>query len=161
LISYPQVERSIVEQLAKLFCDRFGFTGREAIAGTATSGIPHAVLLADRLGLPFVYVAPGGDQEGGIKGLFTPGQQVIMVEDHITTGSSVLESAMALRVAGAHVDRCLAIFTYNTDTAKKRFEDLRIDLATLCGLDTLLDMATSDRRVSEEAANAVLDWVGD
>jgi orotate phosphoribosyltransferase len=141
--------------------NQVGLSSLDVLAGTATSGIPHAALLADRLSFPLVYVDGSNTDWSSVKGEPRTGTRIVIVEDHVTTGSSVLESVALLRDRGARVDWCLAIFTYNMQRARERFEEMNLRLASLCDLNTLLDTAVEDGTIAASARSIVLDWVRD
>jgi orotate phosphoribosyltransferase len=161
LISHPGAWRVVVDGLVDILSNQVGLSSLDVLAGTATSGIPHAALLADRLSLPLVYVDGSNTDWSSVKGEPRTGTRIVIVEDHVTTGSSVLESVALLRDRGARVDWCLAIFTYNMQRARERFEAMNLRLASLCDLNTLLDTAVEDGTIAASARSIVLDWVRD
>ncbi|MCL4159874.1 UNVERIFIED_CONTAM: hypothetical protein GTU68_061385, partial [Idotea baltica] len=112
-LSYPEIRTQIKNALAD--AAKAKYPGLEAIAGVATAGIPQGALVADALGVPFVYVrakAKGHGMENLIEGKVTPGQKVVLVEDLVSTGGSSLKAAEALKAADMEVMGMLAIFTY-------------------------------------------------
>ena len=116
----------------------------DAVSATATAGIAHGALLADRAGLPFSYVrasAKGHGRENRIEGQVTAGQRVVLVEDLVSTGGSVLSAAEALRQAGATVAAAFAIFTYGFPEAGRAFDAAGLPLVTLTDVDTLAEVA--------------------
>jgi orotate phosphoribosyltransferase len=147
LISHPEQWRQVLDSLeARLRDGNF-----DAIDGVATSGIPHASVLAHRLDKPLAYVS-----DGQLLGAVRKGERAVIVEDLVTTGKSVLEAAAGLREHGIQTDRCVAIFTYSREqpsleTAGIRFEPLS-DLATL------LQVGVAHAYFAETERDAVLDW---
>lgn len=164
LISYPEKWKYIIDSFITIITCIIRLENFDVLAGTATSGIPHASLVADKLNLPMVYVdfeRYDKDQHSCIEGSVQKGDRVVMVEDHITTGKSVLSSARVLREFGANVDRCLAIFTYGTDKSKSTFKEEGIRLIPLCDLSTLMDVAIGMKYIKPQDQKAVVQWLED
>jgi len=164
LISYPEQWKYIIDSFITIIICIIGSEIFDVLAGTATSGIPHASLVADKLNLPMVYVDFENydkDQHSCIAGNVQKGDRVVMVEDHITTGKSVLSSARVLREFGANVDRCLAIFTYGTEKSKSTFKEAGVRLIPLCDLSTLMEVAITMKYIKPEDQKAVVDWLED
>jgi orotate phosphoribosyltransferase len=160
-MSHPGAWRVVGDAFLDLLGQTTGVTGVDALAGTATSGIPHASVLANRLRRPLVYVTFEDAKEGRVEGIVETEDRVVMIEDHISTGSSVLASAAVLRSRGARVDWCLAIFTYGYPVARANFDKRRMTFETLCDLETLLAVATERGDIDEEQKQAVLEWRSD
>lgn len=164
LISYPEKWGIIIDSFVTGIINIIGMKNIDVIAGTATSGIPHAALIAERLNLPLIYVKFGHNDEveySSIEGKIKEGQRILMIEDHITTGKSVLSSAKVLRESGAIVDWCVSIFTYGTEKAKKTFNDQKINLLTLCDLSSLMDIAIEKKYITDKDQEIVLSWLKD
>lgn len=160
LLSDPKRRRLVVaaflEQLRKRRL------GCEVVAGTATAGIPWASLLAERLNKPLVYVrgAPKGHGKGNrIEGRLRRGQQVLVVEDLISTGGSSLQAVEALRAAGGKVRGCVAIFSYGLDRAASAFAAARVPLLPLCTLPELLEVAVARRKLTAAQYDRVYEFV--
>jgi orotate phosphoribosyltransferase len=156
--------------LRRLVADRFAEVVRgqgvasTAVAGTATAGIPHATLLADRLGLPLVYVRSEAKAHGRgqrIEGRLEAGARVALVEDTISTGGSSLSAAEALREAGATVTALVALFTYGFPAATEAFAAAGLPVATLTDYDALLARAIREGRVTPEDLAALREWRAD
>lgn len=140
--------------------DRLGLEP-DVVAGTATAGIPHAALLADRLGLPLVYVrgaAKGHGKGNRIEGRLASGQQVLLIEDLISTGGSSLSAARALTEAGARVAHVLAIFSYGFAQAAHQFGVEGIPLTALLTFEQVLDHLAGQGTLSRSDATALLSW---
>lgn len=139
-------QRNIVEDaLAKRI--RETFPDVEVLMGTATAGIAHAALAADRLGLPMGYVRASAKDHGRtnrIEGKLEPGQKVVVVEDLISTGGSVIEVVNALRAAGAEVLGVVALFTYGMAAADAAMEAADVQLTTLTCFDDVVRMAVAN-----------------
>lgn len=133
----------------------------EVVAGVATAGIPHGVLLADRMRLPFVYVrdkAKGHGRQNVIEGELKPGTSVLVVEDLISTGGSSLKAVEALREAGAAVVGVLAIFSYGFSDAQASFEAAHCPLITLSHYDALLAEAVRMEYISPQEQTVLAAW---
>jgi orotate phosphoribosyltransferase len=158
-LSYPDIRTSIKEALVETVRSRFPAV--ESVAGVATAGIPQGVLLADALNLPFLYVrdkAKGHGMTNRIEGKVTPGQQVVVVEDLISTGGSSLKVVDALREAGFEVLGMVAIFTYGFELARKNFEDKQVALYTLSDYNTMLGEAVKENYVAEHELASLREW---
>lgn len=132
-------------QVIKLLMQELEYFGEaDVIVGTATAGIPHATLIADRLDKPSAYVRGSKKSHGTarqIEGAAVNGKKVIVVEDLISTGGSSLNAVEALREDGAEVLGVIAIFSYGIKGAAQKFEAAGCDYSVLCDLDTLLEVA--------------------
>ena len=157
-LAFPEVRSAIAEGLTALARESGDF---DAVAGVATAGIPHATLVADRLGLPLAYVRSSAKSHGRgnrIEGRLTPKQRVIVVEDLISTGGSSLDAVAALRDAGVVVVATIAIFTYGFTAAGDRFAEANCPLATLTDYPTLITEAEVSGYVNAEQLEALKDW---
>ncbi|MEM6326467.1 MAG: orotate phosphoribosyltransferase [Bacteroidota bacterium] len=157
-LSHPEVRDRLVDGFVGL-ARRAG--GADAVSGTATAGIPHATLLADRLGLPLSYVrsrAKGHGRGNQIEGRIEAGQRVLVVEDLVSTGGSVIAAVEALREAGALVQTVLAVFTYGLDAAADAVSDAGFTLRTLTDFPALLDVAREDGHLGEQQIAVLDEW---
>ncbi len=158
VLSHPKVRDLIIEQLqSKLFA----FGDIDVIAGVATAGIPHGALLADRLGLPFIYVrssAKAHGRENKIEGEFSKGAKVLVIEDLISTGMSSLRACDALIDNGAEIRGVLAIFTYGFAQSKKAFSDRKIPMDTLTNYRSLLTEAVNSDYIAEADLHSLASW---
>ncbi len=162
LISHPEKWKLIIDSFVDVVKNVIGPGNFDLLAGTATSGIPHAALIADRLDVPLVYVDFERDKERGqVEGKLAQGNRAVIIEDHVTTGKSVLSSVSALRRAGAVVPWCVSIFTYLNEDAQRTFMNEDITFRPLCSLHTLLDVARDMKQIGEKEIQAVLSWVSD
>ncbi len=133
----------------------------EVVAGTATAGIPHATTLANLLECPLIYVRPIAKEHGmknQVEGPLEPGQQVVVVEDLISTGGSVLKVVKALRNAGSKVNHCLGIFSYGFPDTIQRFEEAGCQLHTLLGFEELLTYMQESGQLEKDQLETLLDW---
>ncbi|MDR3328677.1 MAG: orotate phosphoribosyltransferase [Prevotellaceae bacterium] len=143
-LAYPAVRSQLCSAFAALI--RAKYSDAEVIAGVATGAIAHGALVADRLGLPFVYVRAKAKEHGlqnRIEGELAPGRRVVVVEDLISTGGSSLSAVAALREAGAEVLGMVAIFSYGFAAAQKSFEQAGCALTTLSGYAALIEQAVA------------------
>lgn len=158
-IAYPHVRRLIADQLAALI--RQHYPQVEVIAGTATAGIPHAAFVAERLGLPMVYVRSKPKEHGQgrqIEGFVSSGQKVVMIEDLISTGGSVIEAAQAAEREGVNVIGCAAIFNYGLQKGQERFAQAGYPLVTLTDYDTLIDVALEQGTIDAADLALLRTW---
>jgi orotate phosphoribosyltransferase len=133
----------------------------DVIAGTATAGIPHATLLADRMSLPLAYIraeAKGHGKENKIEGRVEAGQRVVVVEDLVSTGGSSLSAVEAVRQQGATVEAVLAVFSYGFVEARERFDKAGLPLLVLTTFDVLVEVAASRHLISDEEVEELLAW---
>lgn len=158
-LAYPNVRSKIADGLTALI--RAHFSNVEAIAGTATAGIPHAAWVSERLNLPMCYVrnqAKGHGKGKQIEGKVDKGQKVVVVEDLISTGGSSLNAVRALREAGCQVLGIVAIFTYGLEKAKQAFAENNVEVYTLTDYDTLIETAVELGVVTEQDLTTLRKW---
>jgi orotate phosphoribosyltransferase len=158
-LAYPNVRNAIADGLTKLI--RAHFSDVEAIAGTATAGIPHAAWVSERLNLPMCYVrsqAKGHGKGKQIEGKVDKGQKVVVVEDLISTGGSSLNAVRALREAGCQVLGIVAIFTYGLEKGKQAFAENNVEVYTLTDYDTLIETAVELGVVTEQDLATLRKW---
>lgn len=161
-LSHPDVRDRIADGMAEVVRQRFA--GADAVSATATAGIAPGALLADRLGLPFSYVrarAKGHGRENRVEGAVAEGQRVVLVEDLVSTGGSVLSAADALRAQGAQVVAALAVFTYGFPEAARAFADAGLPLVTLTDFESLAGAAHQSGALADGAWDALADWRAD
>lgn len=159
-LGHPPIRRAIADGFADLIRRREMMP--ITIAGTATAGIPHAAWLAERLEAPMVYVRSEAKDHGQRQriegGELGPDDQVVVVEDLISTGGSALDAVSALRDTGAHVPAVLAIFSYNLDQADAAFRDAEVARHVLTDFQVLSSVARREHGLSEEAAATLETW---
>ena len=161
-MSFPAVRKQIAQGLADLIKEKY--PDAEVIAGTATAGIPHAAWIADILGLPMVYIRSKAKDHGTgrkIEGKISEGQKMVVVEDLISTGGSVIEASKAAELEGANVLGSVAIFTYELAKGTKNFADAGLAIDTLSNYSTLLEVAHETDYISEEELELLKDWSKD
>ena len=161
-MSFPAVRKQIAQGLADLIKEKY--PDAEVIAGTATAGIPHAAWIADILDLPMVYIRSKAKDHGTgrkIEGKISEGQKMVVVEDLISTGGSVIEASKAAELEGANVLGSVAIFTYELSKGTKNFADAGLAIDTLSNYSTLLEVAHETNYISEEELELLKDWSKD
>lgn len=150
ILSYPEARKQVEEGLAELI--RKHYPDCQLVAGTSTAGIPHAALVADILELPMAYVRGAAKDHGRnnrIEGKVGPGQKVVVVEDLISTGGSVVEVVEALREAGAEVLGIASIFTYGMQKGIDRLKDANVENNSLTSFSVLIKAAAEEGYISE------------
>ncbi len=158
-LSYPEVRTLIKDNLVRAI--QKNFSEVEAIAGVATAGIPQGALLADALGLPFIYVRSkpkGHGMENMIEGKVTPGQKVVVVEDLVSTGGSSLKATKDLLDSGFEVLGMVAIFTYGFDVAVENFKEAGIELICLSDYSAMLPQALANDYIDDETLASLVEW---
>lgn len=158
-LSFPSVRVFLRSEMAKIVEQQFGKP--DVIAGVATGAIAIGVLVAEELGVPFVYVRPEPKKHGRknqIEGHLESGQNVVVIEDLISTGKSSLQAVDALKETGAVVKGMVAIFTYEFEVAKQNFENQNIDLVTLSNYSHLLEQASDSNYISENDLETLGSW---
>lgn len=161
-MSYPAVRKAIAKGLAEKI--KLNYPDVEVIAGTATAGIAHAAWVADILDLPMVYIRSKAKDHGKgnqIEGQITPGQKMVVIEDLISTGGSVLEACQAAKREGAEVLGIAAIFTYELPKGTANFEASQIPLVTLTNYSTLLETALEAAYIQKEDLTLLNSWKQD
>ncbi len=156
-LSFPEVRRKIEKGLAELV--REHFPEASALFGTSTAGIAHAALTAEILDLPMGYVRGSAKDHGRqnqIEGALSEGQPVVVVEDLISTGGSVIDCVEVLRKNGAKVLGVVSIFTYGMEKGKKRLKDADVENYSLCDLDSLLPVAAGKGYIEEKEVAKLL-----
>ncbi len=158
-LSYPIVRTYLREQLSKLVLDKYGKPN--VIAGVATGAIAMGMLVAQELGLPFIYIRPEAKSHGRknqIEGHLEKGQNVVVIEDLVSTGGSSLKAVQALREANAHVLGMAALFTYDFDIAKENFEKANCALYTLSDYHHLLETVNQDGYLDASTMDTLKSW---
>jgi len=159
ILSFPIIRNYVRDEFAKNIEKQFGKP--DVIAGVATGAIGIGILVAESLGLPFVYVRPEPKKHGRqnqVEGFLQKGQNVVIVEDLISTGNSSLLAVEALRAAGANIKGMAAIFTYGFDVATENFKNANVDLFTLSNYQNLLNLAVAKRYITEEEEQTLREW---
>jgi orotate phosphoribosyltransferase len=158
-LSFPKIRTFIRQQFVNIINEEYGSI--DLVAGVATGAIAHGVLVAQELGLPFVYVRSAEKKHGLenlIEGYYESGQSVIVIEDLISTGNSSLNAVEALRGAGLKVKGMVAIFSYNLDKAIENFKKAKCQLITLSDYNELISQAVQNNYISEKDLKSLVKW---
>ena len=159
ILSFPAIRNYLRVEFAKQVEAIYGKP--DVIAGVATGAIGIGILVAEELGVPFVYVRPEPKKHGRqnqVEGFLQRGQSVVVIEDLISTGNSSLQAVEALKEAGATVKGMLAIFSYGFDVATENFKNAAVDLHTLSNYETLLELSVAKEYISEEEQITLKEW---
>ena len=159
ILSYPAIRNYIREEIGKQVDLLYGKP--DVIAGVATGAIGIGMLVAEYLGLPFIYVRPEAKSHGRqnqIEGRLEENQSVVVIEDLISTGKSSLNAVDALKEGGANIKGMLAIFTYGFEVATTNFKKQNIDLHTLSDYNHLAERALETGYIGEDQLNTLMEW---
>lgn len=158
-LSYPPVRAFLKEEIAKIVELQYGKP--DVIAGVATGAIAIGILVAQELGVPFIYVRPEPKNHGRknqIEGHLESGQNVVVIEDLISTGKSSLNAVKALKESGALVKGMVAIFSYGFDIATDNFKNSNVALTTLSNYSHLLEQAMDSKYITEKELETLSEW---
>ncbi|MBX2817196.1 MAG: orotate phosphoribosyltransferase [Saprospiraceae bacterium] len=158
LLSYPYIRHDLLDAFVE---EVNAFEHFSCVAGVATAGIAHGALLADRLGLPFIYVrskSKGHGRQNLIEGKVTPNASVLVVEDLISTGGSSLAAADALEEQSMHVCGVLSIFTYQLDRAHEAIASKDYPVRSISTLESLIEVAQERQLIDEDDMQSLLEW---
>ena len=159
ILSFPRLRNFVIEYFISLIDDFFPET--QYIAGVATGALPYASIIADRTGLPMVYIRPKPKQHGlknQVEGFVPPQTKVVVIEDLISTGGSSLRAIEALRDQNAEVLGLIAVFTYGIPASVKNFEVNGVRWMTLTDIDQLVNQAMINGLLTKEQADFILNW---
>ncbi len=158
-LTAPLVRTQIEEGLAEVI--KANYPDVEVLMGTSTAGIAHAAITAHLMGLPMGYVRGGAKDHGRanqIEGKLEPGQKVVVVEDLISTGGSVLEVVKVLREAGAQVLGIASIFTYGMKKGLERLAEANVKNVSLSNIDAVVEVAAADGYIKAEDGAKILKF---
>jgi len=159
ILSYPPIRNFVREQMSRQIEQLYGKP--DVIAGVATGAIGIGMLVADYLNVPFVYVRPeakGHGRQNQVEAQMTKNQNVVVVEDLISTGKSSLNAVKALKEANVKVKGMVAIFTYDFDVAKENFKREKIELHTLSDYNQLLAQAEKSKYINSSEIETLKAW---
>lgn len=161
ILSNPEIRNTIKMYLAQVMGKNF--EKPDAIAGVATGAIGIGMLVAEYLGLPFIYVRPEAKKHGRknqIEGEIEKGKKVMVIEDLISTGKSSIGAIRALKSYGLNVVGMIAIFTYEFSISEDNFNKEKINVKTLSNYSTLLRIAQKTQYISEIECKMLEKWNG-
>ena len=159
ILSHPKIRVFIREQISKQINELYGKP--DILAGVATGAIGIGMLVADLMNLPFIYVRPNSKKHGRknqIEGSFEKEQNVVVIEDLISTGNSSLVAVDALREAELKVKGMISIFTYGFPISYENFKKKNVELHTLSSYDILLEQALSTDYINEKDFKILSKW---
>ena len=159
ILSYPHIRVYVREQISKQINELYGKP--DLIAGVATGAIGIGMLVADIMNLPFIYVRPISKKHGRknqIEGYFSEGQNVVVIEDLISTGNSSLVAVEALREANLIVKGMISIFTYGFPISYENFNNNNVELYTLSSYDVLLEQALEIKYINDDEFKVLNEW---
>jgi orotate phosphoribosyltransferase len=162
ILSHPQIRIYVRDQMVKQINQLYAKP--DVIAGVATGAIGIGMLVADLMNLPFIYVRPDSKKHGRknkIEGQYSSGQNVIVIEDLISTGNSSLVAVDALREADLKVKGMFSIFTYGFEISYKNFKKNNVELHTLSSYDMLLKQALSTNYITDSDFQTIKKWKKD
>ncbi|NEN22409.1 orotate phosphoribosyltransferase [Cryomorpha ignava] len=158
-LSYPKIRTFIRQNYVDAILENFGKP--DVIAGVATGGIAQGALIAQELGVPFVYVrssTKGHGMQNMIEGHLESGQSVVVIEDLVSTGKSSLLAVDALRASNASIKGMAAIFTYGFERAKEAFEKADVQLVTLTDYSNLIKQAVKAEYIDQKEVESLENW---
>ncbi len=158
-LSFPKIRTYIRQQFVDIINEEYPSV--DMIAGVATGAIALGVLVAQELGLPFVYVRSSEKKHGlenKIEGHYESGKSVVVIEDLVSTGKSSLQAVEALKSAGLEVKGMLAIFSYKLQKATNNFKEAKCKLHTLADYDILIQQAIENNYISENDLKPLINW---
>lgn len=158
-LRFPEIRNSIADHFVEIIKNEF--TDIDVVTGTATAGIPHATIVANKIDKPMAYVRAkaksygmGNQIEGGV----AKGEKTVVIEDLISTGGSALSVVDALQFVGADVQAILSIFTYGFQKATDRFSEEQIPVFTLTDYQTLIEVAAEEGFVTNDDLEILSNW---
>jgi orotate phosphoribosyltransferase len=161
-LSHPRIRTYIRQELVKVIDEKFG--PPDVVAGVATGAIAHGVLVAEAMGLPFVYIRSSAKEHGRqniIEGEIHPNQSCVVIEDLISTGQSSLRAVQALREKGVIVKGMVSVFNYGFEIAAQSFRDANCPVYSLSNYDTLIGQALKLGYIAQEDLVQLQAWRSD
>lgn len=158
-ISFPDARRIIIDGLAALIKEQY--PNVEVIGGVATAGIPHAAWVAEKLDLPMIYVRSKPKDHGTgkqIEGVLAAGQKVVLIDDLISTGGSVLDAVKATQDAGGEVLGVAAIFSYELPAATINFAQAATPFSSLTNFSSLIQVAQKTGEITADELTMIANW---
>ena len=158
-LSHPRIRTYIRQELVKVIDEKFGTP--DIIAGVATGAIAHGALVAEAMGLPFVYIRAAAKEHGRqnlIEGEVHRNQTCVVIEDLISTGQSSLKAVNALRESGVIVKGMISIFSYGFDVATEAFKAANCPIYSLSNYDILVSQAVKNNYINLADLESIKNW---
>jgi len=158
-LSYPPIRNYIRQQFVDLISEEIGDV--DVIAGVATAGIPHGVMVAQDLGLPFAYVRSAKKDHGltnKVEGIINSGQSIVVIEDLISTGGSSISAVKTLQEMGGNVKGLISIFTYGFKIADEKCNQAKCKGYALSSYQYLLCQAVADGYILDKDLKILEEW---
>ena len=158
-LSFPNIRTHIRMKICEIIKEKYPHVN--VIAGVATGGIAIGCLIAEELGLPFIYVRSSNKEHGKqnlIEGYYDSGQSVVVIEDLISSGKSSLAAVKALKDKGLNIKGLISIFTYSFDEADKNFKKQDCEKTSLCDYQTLIDEAVKSNYIDNKDLEVLKKW---
>ena len=158
-LSFPNIRTHIRMKICEIVKEKYPHVN--VIAGVATGGIAIGCLIAEELGLPFIYVRSSNKEHGKqnlIEGYYDSGQSVVVIEDLISSGNSSLAAVEALKDKGLNIKGLISIFTYSFDEADKNFKKQDCEKTSLCDYQTLIDEAVKSNYIDNKDLEVLKKW---
>ena len=158
-LSFPNIRTHIRIKICEIIKEKYPHVN--VIAGVATGGIAIGALIAEELGLPFIYVRASNKEHGKknlIEGYYDSGQSVVVIEDLISSGKSSLAAVEALREENLNVKGLISIFTYSFEEANKNFNKYSCEKTSLCDYETLIDEALKSNYIDQKDLSILKNW---
>ncbi|MBD5201226.1 MAG: orotate phosphoribosyltransferase [Bacteroidales bacterium] len=158
-LSYPDVRNFIKVEMARIILEKY--PDAQYVAGVATGAIAIGAIVADTLGLPYIYVRSTPKDHGLenlIEGNLKPGSKVVVIEDLVSTGGSSLKAVEAIRAAGCDVVGMTAIFTYEFPISTRRFAENNVELTALSNYTAMLEAALATDYIRPEDVETLKEW---
>jgi orotate phosphoribosyltransferase len=161
IISYPIIRKKIIDFYIQVIKNKVKLNNIDILSGTATAAIPQTAFIAQRLRLPMVYVRStkkGHGKQNQIEGIIQNNQKVLLIEDHISTGGSLINNYKAIKSAGGVVDYAVATTTYLMAVAKTNLKKLNLKVICLTDLNYILKVAVRDKLIKKKDKYIIFDW---
>ena len=158
-LSFPNIRTHIRIKICEIIKEKYPHVN--VIAGVATGGIAIGALIAEELGIPFIYVRASNKEHGKknlIEGYYDSGQSVVVIEDLISSGKSSLAAVEALREEDLNVKGLISIFTYSFEEANKNFNKYSCEKTSLCDYETLIDEALKSNYIDQKDLSILKNW---
>lgn len=159
ILSYPDVRNFIKVEMARIILE--AYPEADLVAAVSTAAIPFGMIVADTLGLPFVYVRSTPKDHGlenMIEGDLRPGQKVVLVEDIVATGGGTMKAAENVRLAGGEVEGAVSLFNYEFPMAVKRLRDVNVQMHSLCSYNVLVETAIEIEYIQSSDEATLKEW---